>query len=79
MNRRAKRSRPLRGCYKGLYAPLWASIQRIARMLGIAMTPLANELRRLNGIGAAAGSRGERVRTVKQALARRGDGPNRCC
>jgi transcription antitermination factor NusA-like protein len=48
-------------------------------MLGIAMTPLANELRRLNGIGAAAGSRGERVRTVKQALARRGDGPNRCC
>ncbi|HVB80474.1 MAG TPA: hypothetical protein VNE82_11095 [Candidatus Binataceae bacterium] len=60
-------------------APLWAGMRRIARALGMVVSPMAGELRRLNRIGAGASSRGERVRLVKQALARRGNGPNRCC
>jgi len=60
-------------------APLYAGMRRIARALGIAVSPIAGELRRLNRIGADAGSRAERVRMVKQTLAHRGDGPHRCC
>jgi hypothetical protein len=40
---------------------------------------IAAEMRRLNRTGAEQRSREERVRAVKQALARRGEGPNRCC
>jgi hypothetical protein len=80
MNRHAGHPRlyvaPLRGLY---IAPLWVVMRRIARTLGIVVSPIAGELRRLNRIGAGAGSRGERVRLVKQTLARRGNGPNRCC
>jgi hypothetical protein len=60
-------------------ASLWAEMKRIARAMDAVVSPIAGELRRLNRIGADAGSRGERVRIVKQALARRGKGPNRCC
>ena len=54
-------------------------MKRIARALGATVSPLAGELRRLNRIGAGAGSRVERVRIVKQTLAHHGKGPNRCC
>jgi hypothetical protein len=54
-------------------------MRRIALALGAAVSSIASELRRLNCIGLGADSRGERVRIVKQALARRGQGPNRCC
>jgi hypothetical protein len=67
---------PLRGLH---IAPLRVAMQRIARALRIVVSPIAGELRRLNRIGAGAGSRGERVRLVKEALAHRGNGPNRCC
>jgi hypothetical protein len=60
-------------------APLWAGLARIARAVGAAVLPLAGELRRLNRMGAGAVSRRERVRIVKQTLAGRGKGPNRCC
>jgi hypothetical protein len=40
---------------------------------------MAAELRHLNGVGANASSRSDRVRIVKQTLAHRGEGPNRCC
>lgn len=60
-------------------APLRAAMRRIARALGKVASLVAGELRRLNHIGAGADSRVERVRIVKQALARRGNGPNRCC
>jgi hypothetical protein len=60
-------------------APLRAGMRRIARALGMAVSPIGGELRRLNRIGAGAGSRVERVRIVKQTLAHRGNGPNRCC
>jgi len=60
-------------------AQLWAGMARIARAIGAAVLPLAGELRRLNRTGAGAVSRRERVRIVKQTLARRGKGPNRCC
>jgi len=80
MNRHAGHPRlyaaPLRGFY---IAPLGAVMRRIARALGIVVSPIAGELRRLNRIGAGAGSRGERIRIVKQTLAHRGRGPNRCC
>jgi hypothetical protein len=67
---------PQRGRYA---ASLWAGMKRIARAMGAVVSPIAGELRRLNRIGAGAGSRGERVRIVKQTLAHRGKGPNRCC
>jgi hypothetical protein len=79
MNRLAGHSRsfaPLRAQYG---ASVRAGIRRIARALGAAVSSIASELRRLNCIGVGAGSRGERVRIVKQTLARRGQGPNRCC
>jgi hypothetical protein len=60
-------------------APLWARMKRIARAMRVAASLTAWELRRLNRIGAGAGSRGERVRIVKQTLAHHGKGPNRCC
>jgi hypothetical protein len=72
MNSHAGHSR-LRG------APLWTGMHGIARALSMLVSPLAGELCRLNSIGAGAGSRLERVRIVKQTLARRGNGPNRCC
>ncbi len=43
------------------------------------MLQIAGELRRLNGIGVGGKSRDERVRTVKEILAHRGEGPGRCC
>lgn len=58
---------------------LWTGIRRIACALSIVASPIAGELRRLNRIGAGADSRTERVRIVKQTLADRGKGPNRCC
>lgn len=54
-------------------------MKRIARAMAAIVLPMAGELRRLNRIGADAGSRSERVRVVKRALAHRGEGPNRCC
>jgi hypothetical protein len=51
----------------------------MARKLARAVALLVAELRHLNGVGANASSRRERVRIVKQALAHRGKGPNRCC
>jgi hypothetical protein len=48
-------------------------------MLGVVVSPIGGELRRLNGIGAGANSRIERVRIVKETLAARGNAPNRCC
>jgi hypothetical protein len=54
-------------------------MKRIARAMAAIVSPIAGELRRLNRIGEDAGSRGERVRIVKRALARPGKGPNRCC
>ncbi|MGH7913465.1 MAG: hypothetical protein ACREPW_02290 [Candidatus Binataceae bacterium] len=60
-------------------ALLRAGMRRIARAAVIAVAPIAGELRRLNRIGAGAGSRHERVRIVKQTLAHHGKGPNRCC
>lgn len=80
MNRRVGHPRnciaPSRGSYPAL---LRAELKRIARAMAAIVSPIAGELRRLNRIGVGAGSRGERVRIVKQALARRGKGPNRCC
>ena len=58
---------------------LWAGMTRIARAIGAVVLPWAAELRRLNRMGADAVSRRERVRIVKRTLARRGQGPNRCC
>jgi hypothetical protein len=67
---------PSPGSYGAL---LRAEMKRIARAMAAIVLPMAGELRRLNRIGADAGSRGERVRIVKRALACRGEGPNRCC
>lgn len=58
---------------------LWAGMRRIARTLNAAVALMAAELRHLNGVGANASSRSDRVRIVKQTLAHRGEGPNRCC
>jgi hypothetical protein len=58
---------------------LWAGMKRMARTLGRAVAILVAELRHLNGVGANASSRRDRVRIVKQTLANRGKGPNRCC
>jgi len=52
---------------------------RIAQELGSALAAVVAELRRLNRIGANAGSRSERVDIVKQTLANRCKGLNRCC
>jgi hypothetical protein len=60
-------------------APRWAGAMRIAHELGSALAAVVAELRRLNRIGAGAGSRSERVDIVKQTLANRGKGLNRCC
>jgi hypothetical protein len=60
-------------------ASLWAEAARIARAIDTAVVLVVAELRRLNGVGANASSRSARVRLVKQTLARRGKGPNRCC
>jgi hypothetical protein len=60
-------------------SPRLARTMRIAQELGAALAAVVAELRRLNRIGAGAGSRGERVRIVKQTLALRGKGLNRCC
>ena len=60
-------------------APAWAGTMRIAQELGSALAAVVAELRRLNRIGANAGSRSERVDIVKQTLANRGKGLNRCC
>ena len=60
-------------------APQWAGTKRIAQELGSALAGVVAELRRLNRIGANAGSRSERVDIVKRTLANRGKGLNRCC
>jgi hypothetical protein len=60
-------------------ASLWAGTKRTARMLETAVALVVAELRHLNGVGANASSHSDRVRIVKQTLARRGEGPNRCC
>jgi hypothetical protein len=60
-------------------ASLRARAERIARAIDTAVVLVVAELRRLNGVGANASSRSDRVRLVKQTLARRGKGPNRCC
>jgi hypothetical protein len=51
----------------------------IARALESAAAAVVAELRHLNGVGANASSRSDRVRLVKQVLAGRKEGPNRCC
>jgi hypothetical protein len=64
----------------GRYAALLrAGTERTARILETAVALLVGELRRLNRVGASASSRSDRVRLVKQTLAQRGKGPNRCC
>jgi hypothetical protein len=60
-------------------APRWAGTMRVAQELGSALAAVVAELRRLNRIGASAGSRSERVDIVKLTLANRGKGLNRCC
>jgi hypothetical protein len=60
-------------------ASLWVGMKRIARAIDIAVVFVVAELRHLNGVGANASSRSDRVRIVKQTLAHRGKGPNRCC
>jgi hypothetical protein len=60
-------------------ASLRAGAERIGRAIDSAIVLVVAELRRLNGVGANASSRSDRVRLVKQTLARRGKGPNRCC
>ena len=60
-------------------ASLWAGAARMARAIDTTVVLVVAELRRLNGVGANASSRSARVRLVKQTLARRGNGPNRCC
>jgi hypothetical protein len=60
-------------------ASLWAWAARIVQGIDTAVVLVVAELRRLNGVGANASSRSARVRLVKQTLARRGKGPNRCC
>jgi hypothetical protein len=60
-------------------ASLWAWAARIVRAIDTDVVLVVAELRRLNGVGANASSRSARVRLVKQTLARRGKGPNRCC
>jgi hypothetical protein len=64
----------------GRYATLLrAGTERTARILETAVALVVGELRRLNRVGASASSRSDRVRLVKQTLAQRGKGPNRCC
>jgi hypothetical protein len=66
--------------HPGRYAAsLWAWAARIVRAIDTDVVLVVAELRRLNGVGANASSRSARVRLVKQTLARRGKGPNRCC
>lgn len=60
-------------------AKLGAWMTRLARTVVAAAAPVVAELLRLNRIGAGAASRSDRVDAVKQALAHRGEGPNRCC
>jgi hypothetical protein len=60
-------------------AALWVWAARIVQGIDTAVLLVVAELRRLNGVGANASSRSARVRLVKQTLARRGNGPNRCC
>jgi len=60
-------------------ASLWAWAARIVQRIDTDVVLVVAELRRLNGVGANASSRSARVRLVKQTLARRGKGPNRCC
>ena len=60
-------------------ASLRTGAERIARAIDLAVVLVVAELRRLNGVGANASSRSDRVRLVKQTLARRGKEPNRCC
>jgi hypothetical protein len=57
----------------------WAGTMRVAQELGSALAAVVAELRRLNRIGTGAASRRERVDIVKQTLANRGKGLNRCC
>jgi hypothetical protein len=64
----------------GRYAvSLRTGTERTARILETAVALVVGELRRLNRVGASASSRSDRVRLVKQTLAQRGTGPNRCC
>ncbi|HZO80225.1 MAG TPA: hypothetical protein VFB33_00900 [Candidatus Binataceae bacterium] len=61
---------------------LWllrATLARLADATRAAAAAVVAEIRRLNGVGAEARSRDERVRAVKSALGRRSDGPRRCC
>jgi hypothetical protein len=60
-------------------ASLGAGAVRIARAIDTAVALVVAELRRLNGVGVNASSRSDRVRLVKETLARRGSGPHRCC
>ncbi|MGA8567446.1 MAG: hypothetical protein WB580_06600 [Candidatus Binataceae bacterium] len=67
-------------CHLGRYAvSLRTGTERTARILETAVALVVGELRRLNRVGASASSRSDRVRLVKQTLAQRGTGPNRCC
>ena len=67
------------GATTGYVDSLILLTMRIVRALESAAAAVGAELRHLNGVGANASSRSERVRLVKQALARRNEGPRRCC
>ncbi|HTQ24332.1 MAG TPA: hypothetical protein VMI09_06515 [Candidatus Binataceae bacterium] len=67
------------GAAAGYVDWLRSRTKRIVRALESAAAPVVAELRHLNGVGANASSRRDRVRLVKQALAQSKKGPNRCC
>jgi len=53
--------------------------KRIGSEIGAGLSRLMAELCHLNAVGANESSRADRVRAVKRALARHGEGPRRCC
>jgi len=53
--------------------------KRITLTIGAGLSALIAELRQLNDVAANESSHAERVRAVKLLLARRGEGPRRCC
>jgi hypothetical protein len=67
------------GAAAGYLDSLRLRTMRIVRALESAAAAVVAELRHLNGVGANASSRSDRVRLVKQTLARRNEGPRRCC
>jgi len=67
------------GAAAGCVDWLRSRTNQIVRALESVAAVVAAELRHLNGVGANASSRHDRVRLVKQALAQNKERPNRCC